>query len=314
MTSYRNFHAGEAQLQAESGVDTAEYDRMADEPFRPELNSSEVKFVGGRTFSIAGSLDRDGRPWASALFGPSGELFTVEDLTTITVKPRLVAGDPLFDNVASTGEMGILYFNPSIRRRAKSLGHGTIQPDGTIRYRMHRMFGLCTKYIFRRSHEIAVASGTETAGSPSAARRELSAADRTQLALTDTIFLASHSDQHGTDPTHRGGPPGFVTVIDDATVSIPDYVGNGMFQTLGNLLLDDRIGVLSIDFATGRILQFTGHGSIRASDPDDEFSTRTLVITIDEVRSTTADIGAWTDIEAFDLQPNNGPSGPARHN
>ncbi len=57
----------------------------------------------------------------------------------------------------------------------------------------------------------------------------------------DTVFLASQNTDHGAGATHRDGPPGFVTVVDEGTLAIHDHFGNGMFQTLGNLLLDDRV-------------------------------------------------------------------------
>jgi hypothetical protein len=66
----------------------------------------------------------------------------------------MIDGDPLFGNLASNGSMGLLYFNPAIRRRAKSIGAGEVAADGSITYRMHRMFGLCPKYIYKRQHEV----------------------------------------------------------------------------------------------------------------------------------------------------------------
>ncbi len=312
MTEFRNFHPGEATMQQASGIDTAAFDAAVDQPFQPELNPSEVRFVGKRTFSVAASVDGERRPWASPLLGQAGELFTVEDSTTVLIRTQPVANDPFLDNVANQGEMGVLYFDPSQRRRAKSLGRGSIEADGTIVYRMHRNFGLCTKYIYKRAHDPAGPVSEPSRPAPTVGDR-LSVDDRRQLVAADTIFLASHSEQHGADPTHRGGPNGFVSVRDDATIELPDYAGNGMFQTLGNLLLDDRIGLLTIDFETGRSLQLTGHGSIRASDDGDAYSTRTLVIAIDEVRTSWLDIGTWTDIEAFELRPGlNNPKTPAR--
>lgn len=299
MRRFKNFHEGEARLQAESGIDTAEYDRGVDQPFQPELNSSEVKFVNKRTFSVAASLDEAGQPWVSPLVGSAGELFVVEDPTTVHIRPRPVEGDPLLSNIGANAELGVLYFNSAIRRRAKSLGHGVVEADGSITYRMHRMFGLCPKYIFKRSHEPSeggVASGVDA---PASADR-LSERDHRQLSAADTIFLASHS-QHGADATHRGGPPGFVTVVDDSTLSMPDYVGNGMFQTLGNLMLDDRIGLLSIDFTAGTLIQVAGRGRIEAVEPAGVRTQRALVIDIDQVKTHTADVGRWTDIEPYSI-------------
>lgn len=297
MTTYRNFHAGEAQIQAESGIDTAAYDLGVDQSFQPELNNSEVKFVGKRTFSVAASIDGQSRPWASPLIGAAGELFVVEDLTTVRVAPRRIEGDPLFDNLSARDSMGVLYFNPAIRRRAKSLGKGTVESDGSITYRMHRMFGLCPKYIFKRDHEIAD-SDTRSGGAPTISAH-VNDRDQTQLEATDTVFLASRSQAHGTDPTHRGGPPGFITVVDRDTIEMPEFIGNGMFQTLGNLVLDDRIGFMTLDFATGRLLQLTGRGSVHAASASGVQTSRVLRIQIDEIRRSIANIGTWTDREAY---------------
>jgi hypothetical protein len=82
---------------------------------------------------------------------------------------------------------------------------------------------------------------------------------------------------------------------------MPDYIGNGMFQTLGNLQLDDRIGVLSIDFSSGRILQVTGRGSLHQAQPTGVKTKRALRIDVEEVRVSMAEIGSWTDLEPYDI-------------
>jgi len=308
MSRLRNFHQGEALLQAESGVDTELFDSMVEEGFRPELSATEVRFVNQRTFGVAGSIDAESRPWGSPLVGPAGELFEVVDSTNVRIRPRSAPGDPLAENVRATGELGVLYFEPARRRRAKSLGRATVGSDGTISYRMHRNFGLCNKYIFKRGHEVepsapgdlVVDTATDTIDVPG--RPTLDPDDQAQLEAADTVFLVSHHEAHGTDPTHRGGPPGFVSVRDPATISMPDYTGNGMFQTLGNLLLDDRIGLVSLDYESGRTLHLTGRGTIERSPSTDPFSERTLVISVEEVRTTRPDIGRWTDLEPFELK------------
>lgn len=296
----RHFHAGEALLQAESGIDTDEFELAVAEAFRPELSDSEIRFVGARTFSVAATVDRSGRPWASPLIGAAGELFTVLDATTVRIGATSSADRAMVDDVRATGELGVLYFDPSRRRRAKSLGRGVVEADGSITYRMHRNFGLCTKYIFKRTHEVG--SGIDPAAPATVSRSGLDGGDRRQLAGTDTIFLASHHVEHGADATHRGGPAGFVQVLDDTTVSLPDYVGNGMFQTFGNLVIDDRVGLLAVDFASGRTLQLTGRGTVERAAGGDPIERR-LVIEIDEVRVMERPIGTWTDVEASPWVP-----------
>ena len=77
----------------------------------------------------------------------------------------------------------------------------------------------------------------------------------------DTYFIASsvppsrleRSAAHGVDVSHRGGKPGFVRVDRDAdgvdTLTVPDFSGNNMFNTLGNLSVYPRAGLLFVDFA-----------------------------------------------------------------
>ena len=57
---------------------------------------------------------------------------------------------------------------------------------------------------------------------------------------------------------HRGGPPGFVTIEDDRTLAIPDYPGNGMFKTLGNLAIEPFAALVFVDYARGDVLQLAG--------------------------------------------------------
>ena len=304
MTNLRNFHEGEAQLQAESGVDTAAFDAMADQGFKPESRDSEARFVNDRTFSVAATIDDSGQPWASPLFGTAGDLFEVLDATTVRICAPTVPGDPLFENIRAEAALGVLYFDPSLRRRSKSIGTAEVAGDGSITYRMHRHFGICNKYIFKRTHKPSTEPDTTSVRAEQTVRaKRLSDDDRAQLAQADTVFLASFHTKHGADPTHRGGPAGFISVIDDTTISLPDYTGNGMFQTLGNLVLDDRIGFVSVDFNTGRTIHITGNGAVTASPDSDPFSQRTLTITIDQIRTSWHQPGNWTDIEAFDLRP-----------
>ena len=78
----------------------------------------------------------------------------------------------------------------------------------------------------------------------------------------DTFFIASHHPEAGTDASHRGGYPGFVHVLNDHRLVWPDYAGNTMFQTLGNISVNPQAGLLFVDFERGGTLQLTGRASI----------------------------------------------------
>ena len=75
------------------------------------------------------------------------------------------------------------------------------------------------------------------------------------IANADTFFLGTIHPSRGADASHRGGPPGFVRV-DGNRLWWPDYPGNNMFNSFGNLAVDPSAALLFIDFDTGTALQF----------------------------------------------------------
>lgn len=98
------------------------------------------------------------------------------------------------------------------------------------------------------------------------------------VSAADTVFIASRSERpsaslrgEGVDVSHRGGLPGFVQASDDgarATLTLPDYTGNFLFNTLGNLERDARAGVLVVDFARGGLLTLTGDARVIWDGPE----------------------------------------------
>ncbi|MBV9075932.1 MAG: pyridoxamine 5'-phosphate oxidase family protein, partial [Methylobacteriaceae bacterium] len=94
------------------------------------------------------------------------------------------------------------------------------------------------------------------------------------LARADTFFVASVDPRPedglaaGADISHRGGRPGFIRVDDARTITTPDFVGNFLFNTLGNLLADDRAGLLVPDFETGDLLYLAGRAEVIWDGPE----------------------------------------------
>ena len=74
--------------------------------------------------------------------------------------------------------------------------------------------------------------------------------------------IATAHPERGADASHRGGNPGFVRIVDAHTLLIPDYAGNTMFLTLGNIQANPRAGLLFVDFASGSLLQLSGTAEI----------------------------------------------------
>src|SRR5262249_11871812 len=89
---------------------------------------------------------------------------------------------------------------------------------------------------------------------------------RELIVRSDTFFITSFAPgdgpSHGVDISHRGGPPGFLTIGEDGMITVPDYSGNRYFNTLGNLAVNPKAGLLFVDFAAGDVLQITGRTEI----------------------------------------------------
>jgi predicted pyridoxine 5'-phosphate oxidase superfamily flavin-nucleotide-binding protein len=91
--------------------------------------------------------------------------------------------------------------------------------------------------------------------------------DRAFIESRDMFFLAT-ADEHGMPQcSYKGGEPGFVRVVDDATLAFPSYDGNGTYLSLGNLLGNPQVGILFIDFQSPKRLRVNGIASLDEADP-----------------------------------------------
>ena len=92
-------------------------------------------------------------------------------------------------------------------------------------------------------------------------------ADRAFIQRCSMFFIAT-ADTHGRpDCSYKGGLPGFVRVVDERTLALPDYDGNGMYRTWGNVLVNPHVGLLFIDFETPKRLRVNGTAQVSAADP-----------------------------------------------
>ena len=97
----------------------------------------------------------------------------------------------------------------------------------------------------------------------------ITAEDREFIERRDMFFLATADAEGRPNCSYKGGDPGFVRVLDESTLVFPNYDGNGMFLSFGNLLVNPEVGLLFISFERGRRLRLNGTASV---DPDDELA------------------------------------------
>jgi predicted pyridoxine 5'-phosphate oxidase superfamily flavin-nucleotide-binding protein len=186
--------------------------------------------------------------------------------------------DPLLESFERAAPVGLLGIEFETRRRNRLNGIVSSRGANGFRVAVSQSFGNCPQYIqARRVLQFRTRSEAET-GTAIPEGRLLSRAAREAVSRADTFFIATASAEplgearsEGLDVSHRGGKPGFVRVDEEDGASVltfPDFRGNFQFNTLGNLLVNPRAGVLFVDFATGDLLSLTGRGAIVWNGPE----------------------------------------------
>lgn len=99
------------------------------------------------------------------------------------------------------------------------------------------------------------------------ARNAFTDEDRAFIESRPLFFLATADAEGRPDCSYKGGRPGFVRVVDAQTLAFPSYDGNGMFKSLGNILVNAHVGMLFIDFESPKRLRVNGQASLDRADP-----------------------------------------------
>ena len=98
-------------------------------------------------------------------------------------------------------------------------------------------------------------------------RSAFSDEDRAFIERAAMFFIATADPEGRPDCSYKGGLPGFVRVLDERTLAIPDYDGNGMYRTWGNVLVNPRVGLLFLDFENTKRLRVNGSARLSKDDP-----------------------------------------------
>ncbi|MGJ7513235.1 pyridoxamine 5'-phosphate oxidase family protein [Pseudomonas baetica] len=260
------WHAGEKQLQAHVGV-VERMETLGRRVIRSEMPDQHRTFYEQLPFMLYGAVDGDGLPWASVLEGEPGFAHSPEPgLLHFSSLPA--ADDPAQLNEGAA--VGLLGIELHTRRRNRINGRvGGVSASG-FGVTVQQSFGNCPQYIQLRQFRTVPLADPATRIAQHL--NELDDAAKAVIAEADTFFVASYVDVDGersVDVSHRGGQAGFVQV-EGNRLTIPDFAGNLFFNTLGNLLVNPRAGLLFIDFNSGDLLQLSGHTEIILEGPEVE--------------------------------------------
>ncbi|KAG1854511.1 hypothetical protein F4604DRAFT_1591213 [Suillus subluteus] len=278
LPALRGWHPGEQAVQAiihlpECVEITAIVDRLPEQ--HRIFHTSRLHFLPVTT------LDQQGRPWASILYSNDGMPGFISSPTDalLTIKARLWPGDPIIQNCSQLHDGNPLFsgigLEVSTRRRNKFSGYisnvAFRDLDVDLTVIVTQALGLCPKYINIRS--IVSFHGA----SPRLIYERFSLGDGERLpddviafihaadtAFLSTSYVAAQEDENiypsRVGVNHRGGRPGFVRVrpSDGKTLVLPNYAGNRMMNSLGDIHITPVAGIVFPSFSTGSILYLTG--------------------------------------------------------
>lgn len=277
-------HSGELAIHQRMGVPEGVTRSM---PWsRNCLDAEDRQFLSNISIFAIGTLDAHGQPWASVLAGVPPGFITSPSKTSLIVNSETSTHDPLLDNLYDgliqddKRFFAGLGFELSQRWRSKVSGiiEGSQNrlldsPRFPLRLSITESQGNCPKYINARMVSFCQRTPQLRKKHLSVDGVSLDQSSREHIRNCDTFFIATRhlGTQGGSagdaessmDVNHRGGSPGFVRCSDDGSVLyFPEYSGNRIYSTLGNIQTDHVAGVVFPSFLSGDVLYITGTADV----------------------------------------------------
>lgn len=255
-TGSGGFHSGELAVQRRAGVE-AQAARLRPMMAPAELRGGAAALLAHASFAAMTARDHDGRLWISPMAGPPGFLAATAP-TRLSLRNTMPVGDPLH-GLDENQPVGIIVMEFAAKRRVRINGTLAATDGGTLEVAVVQAYGNCPQYIHPR--RLGAENDVPATDVHIEHDTDLDADDIALIRSADTFFLGTTHPERGNDASHRGGPAGFVHA-DRNTVEWPDFPGNNMFNSFGNLEIDPTAALLFIDFESGRTLQLSGRAVV----------------------------------------------------
>ena len=303
-----SYHHGELVAQDKAGTQGAAAELAAGKRSALNFFFNHDAFLAAQSFAVMSNVDlNSGFVWVTPLFGKEGDLTAVSE-NEIVISGNCIPENDMLNFVESGSPLSLLGIDLKRRIRHRINGLALVsdeRDESRLHFQVKEYSPNCPKYINRR--EIIYDANNAQPINRNAKREErtkLTDADQAFIQLMDTLWIGSYAPGIGADCNHRGGKPGFIRVTSPSTIEWPEYRGNGMFFTSGNLESHDRAGVTLVDFDTGSMIQMTGRAVVDWNhDGRYEGASRAMVFHIEHlVRTDNVTSHRW---ERLDYSPYN---------
>jgi len=273
------FHAGELELQERFGV-REHVNSYAPKVIRPFMPEQHREFYESLPFLVVAARDPQGRMWSTLLTGQDGtaDFVTSSSSTSLSINGGTVPGDALEHSLTVGTDLGILGIEFATKRRNRVNGRIVDSTNGALEFIVDQSFGNCPQYIRPRkwwtsgSHSSLNGETEKAQRLTTIMKDRLTTSQMEVIRQSDTLFLATgyrgegEDVRFGNDASHRGGSPGWIDVRNSTTIFLPDYSGNNHYNTMGNLVMDNRMGLTIPLFETGGMLQLTGMAKLHLDE------------------------------------------------
>lgn len=277
MNAFSPFHQGELavqQLAKESDIAQRNGGVISN-----KILPGAIPFISQQNMLIISSIDNQGDVWVSLLIGNPGFISAPNNASLLLDTNNIInnSDDPLWQNIKAIPKVGILAIELGTRRRFRVNGSIQTTDNKHFTITVEQAYPNCPKFIQRRQlkfpetiikHNSLITSKGSTLSSEQL--ELIQKADSFFVGSASSIEKQTHTnntltnrfDKFSCDASHRGGNPGFVEIIDGKRLRIPDYQGNSMFNTLGNIQSYPKAGLVFINFEQGILLQLTGDATL----------------------------------------------------
>lgn len=277
------YHNGEIAVQ--EITDERDMAMMNGRVIEDHIPAGAIPFIAQQYYCVLGRMNKVGEIWSSFVTGDPGFASVSEDKKTVSLnfksQDSLYNQSPVFDSLQTEDLIGCLFIELATRRRLRVNGVVKLWTDNILLINVHQAYPNCPKYIQRRTlqeQNSARPRIEHTSGN------SFTDDIRKWISQADTFFVSSAHPDGSCDASHRGGEKGFIQLLSDDALRIPDYPGNSMFNTFGNFQLNPKAGLVFVDFDQNRQLQLTGNVKL-------DFNA-------EEVKSKTGGTGRWWEFKS----------------
>jgi uncharacterized protein len=229
------------------------------------------KFIEYQTMVVMVAWDGITNVFPSFLIGKPGFAKTIDGSQIIINLDDCNGVEPSLEECyKSTDFVSFLFIDFTSRRRLRVNGKIILNSEDTginqLFIKVLESYPNCPKYIQRRKltweADKPIEIIDDSTGNLTSEAMEI-------VNHADTFFVGTIHPLKGLDASHRGGKPGFINLISKSELKIPDYVGNSMFNTLGNIFNNGLVGLLIPNFEKNKLLRVMGKASIVINNQSD---------------------------------------------